>query len=106
MHDYIRLARKVLRFFGHFFFTFLATRTQLTLGFNNIYAAAIYDLSPTHWYREEPAFVEVQRLLAKVVVEVRFEVVFAGKFFLARPSRQEFGKTRLNTQSGTAMVTH
>ena len=42
-----------------------------------------YDLLPTLWQGEDPAFVEILRLFVEEVEVVRFEVVLIIELFLA-----------------------
>ena len=80
------MATKFWGFFQKFYFYFLASTVQLA--FRYICATTIYDLSPTLWQRQDPAFVEVLRLLTKEVGDIHFHVVLVVELFLRQMMRK------------------
>ena len=75
------IGKKFLRFFQKFSFYCLTTRIQLC--FNHVCFTIIYDLSPTLWKREDPAFIKVLSLFVEEVEEIHFEVVLIVELSLA-----------------------
>ena len=82
----IRLSTKFLRFFQKFSFSFSTPRVQLA--FNYVCTTTIYDLLATLWQGQDPAFVEVLRLLTEEFDDFHFDVVLVGELFLAQMVRK------------------
>ena len=84
----IRLATKFLRFSQKFYFYFYFLASTVQIAFSYICTTTIYDLSPKLWQRQDPAFVEVLRLLTKEVDNIHFHTVLIVELFLTQVMRK------------------